>query len=118
MRTVEVEPKVLEGLLAERFFSSDVGRALFLTVLQRLMVCGSDRFCDKLRRTTSTKGLMRSSFIFSTALWPFSEKRIEDVIYFNLADFGYLIAANPLERTRSIRAILFALASVLASQKT
>ena len=42
--------KVLQGLLSERFFFFDVERALFLTVLHRLMVSGSDRFCDKWRR--------------------------------------------------------------------
>ena len=46
-------PKVLKGLLSERFFFFDVERALFLTVLHRLMASGSDRFCDKWRRTIS-----------------------------------------------------------------
>ncbi|MCK8604305.1 IS1634 family transposase [Desulfoferrobacter suflitae] len=41
--------KVLRELLANRLFSFDVERAVFLTVLHRLMVCGSDRFCDKWR---------------------------------------------------------------------
>ncbi|MFZ2447721.1 MAG: IS1634 family transposase [Syntrophobacteraceae bacterium] len=41
--------KVLKELLAERFFSFDVERAVFLTVLHRLMVSGSDRFCEKWR---------------------------------------------------------------------
>jgi transposase len=48
--------KVLQGLLSERFFSFDVERALFLTVLHRLMVSGSDRFCDKWRRDYFVKG--------------------------------------------------------------
>jgi len=43
-------PKILQGVLSERFFFFDVERALFLTVLHRLMVSGSDRFCDKWRR--------------------------------------------------------------------
>ena len=47
--------KVLQGLLSERFFSFDVERALFLTVLHRLMVSGSDRFCEKWRRDYSVK---------------------------------------------------------------
>jgi len=33
-----------------RKFEFDVERAIFLTVLHRLMVSGSDRFCDKWRR--------------------------------------------------------------------
>ena len=48
--------KVLQGLLSERFFSFDVERALFLTVFHRLMVSGSDRFCDKWRRDFAVQG--------------------------------------------------------------
>jgi transposase len=48
---------VLKGLLSERFFSFDVERALFLTVLHRLLVSGSDRFCDKWRRDYAVKGV-------------------------------------------------------------
>ena len=48
--------KVLQGLLSERFFTFDVERALFLTVLHRLVVSGSDRFCDKWRRDYFVKG--------------------------------------------------------------
>ena len=49
-------PKILQGLLSERFFFFDVERALFLTVLHRLMVSGSDRFCDKWRRDYFVSG--------------------------------------------------------------
>ena len=49
-------PQVLQGLLSERFFFFDVERALFLTVLHRLMASGSDRFCDKWRRDYFVKG--------------------------------------------------------------
>ena len=49
-------PKILQGLLSERFFSFDVERALFLTVMHRLMVSGSDRFCDKWRRDYFVSG--------------------------------------------------------------
>lgn len=48
--------KVLQGLLSERLFCFDVERALFLTVLHRLMASGSDRFCDKWRRDYEIKG--------------------------------------------------------------
>jgi transposase len=48
---------VLKGLVSERFFSFDVERALFLTVLHRLRVSGSDRFCDKWRRDFAVKGV-------------------------------------------------------------
>lgn len=43
-------------LLAGRKFEFDVERAIFLTVLHRLMVSGSDRFCDKWRRDYSIAG--------------------------------------------------------------
>jgi transposase len=42
--------KVLQGLLSERKFEFDVERSLFLTVLHRLFVSGSDRSCDKWHR--------------------------------------------------------------------
>ncbi len=49
--------KALQGLLAERFFTFDVERALCLTVLHRLMTSGSDRFCDKWRRDYAINGV-------------------------------------------------------------
>ena len=39
-------PTIIHGLLADRKFEFDVERALFLTVLHRLFVSGSDRSCD------------------------------------------------------------------------
>ncbi len=42
--------KVISSLLANRKFSFDVERAIFLTVLHRLFVSGSDRACDKWHR--------------------------------------------------------------------
>ncbi len=38
--------KIIRRLLAERKFGFDVARAIFLTVLHRLFVSGSDRSCD------------------------------------------------------------------------
>ena len=40
----------IKKLLVGRKFEFEVERAIFLTVLHRLMVSGSDRFCDKWRR--------------------------------------------------------------------
>lgn len=40
----------IKKLLIGRKFEFDVERAIFLTVLHRLMVSGSDRFCEKWRR--------------------------------------------------------------------
>jgi transposase len=42
--------KVISSLLANRKYSFDVERAIFLTVLHRLLVSGSDRACDKWQR--------------------------------------------------------------------
>lgn len=52
--------KAIERLLAGRRFEFDVERAIFLTVLHRLMVSGSDRFCHRWRRDyhiSGTEGL-------------------------------------------------------------
>jgi transposase len=49
--------KVLKEMVAERLYGFDVERAVFLTVLHRLMVCGSDRFCDKWRRDYLVRGM-------------------------------------------------------------
>ena len=42
--------RVLHCLLADRKFTFDVERAIFLTVLHRLFTSGSDRSCDKWHR--------------------------------------------------------------------
>jgi len=39
--------KAIQQLLIDRRFGFDVERAIFLTVLHRLMVSGSDRFCER-----------------------------------------------------------------------
>lgn len=49
--------KILQGVLSERFFTFDLERVLFLTVLHRLMVSGSDRSCDKWRRDYAIEGV-------------------------------------------------------------
>ena len=48
--------KVIKRLLGERKFEFDVERAIFLTVLHRLFVSGSDRSCDKWRRDYVIEG--------------------------------------------------------------
>jgi hypothetical protein len=48
--------KALTYVSAGRKFAFDVERAIFLTVLHRLMVSGSDRSCDKWRRDYVIKG--------------------------------------------------------------
>jgi transposase len=42
--------RAIQRLLIDRRFGFDVERAIFLTVLHRLMVSGSDRFCERWRR--------------------------------------------------------------------
>ncbi len=47
---------ILKRLLAGRKFGFDVERAIFLTVLHRLMISGSDRFCDQWKRDYLVNG--------------------------------------------------------------
>jgi len=49
--------KVLKNLYSDRKFAFDVERAIFLTVLHRLMVSGSDRSCDKWHQDYIIKGV-------------------------------------------------------------
>jgi transposase len=50
-------PTVLQNVLSDRHFFFDVERALFLTVLHRLIVSGSDRACDRWRRDYAIDGV-------------------------------------------------------------
>lgn len=47
---------VLLHHLSDRNFNFDVERALFLTVMHRLLISGSDRFCDRWSRDYRIKG--------------------------------------------------------------
>jgi len=49
--------KIIRHLLKGRKFEFDVERAIFLTVLHRLFVSGSDRSCDKWRREHRIGGI-------------------------------------------------------------
>jgi transposase len=49
--------KVINDLLSNRKFEFDVERAVFLTVLHRLFVSGSDRSCEKWNRDYKIKGV-------------------------------------------------------------
>ena len=49
--------KIIKRLLKDRKFEFDVERAIFLTVLHRLFVSGSDRYCDKWRRDYRIGGI-------------------------------------------------------------
>ncbi len=49
--------KIISNLLKERKFEFNVERAIFLTVLHRLFISGSDRYCDKWRRDQRIGGV-------------------------------------------------------------
>jgi transposase len=49
--------KVIKDLLSSRKFEFDVERAIFLTVLNRLFVSGSDRSCEKWHRDYKIEGV-------------------------------------------------------------
>jgi transposase len=49
--------KVIKRLVAKRRFGFDVERAIFLTVVHRLFISGSDRSCDKWRRDYVIEGV-------------------------------------------------------------
>lgn len=94
----------IKRLLAGRKFEFDVERAIFLTVLHRLMVSGSDRFCDKWRRDYLIPGteqldlhhLYRAMAFLGEALpehqqdQPIGTRRnkdlIEEMLFFNNRD--------------------------------
>ncbi|HLA04804.1 MAG TPA: IS1634 family transposase [Syntrophales bacterium] len=49
--------KIIRRLLKDRKFEFDVERAIFLTVLHRLFISGSDRYCYKWRRDQRINGI-------------------------------------------------------------
>ena len=49
--------KIIRNQLKDRKFEFDIERAIFLTVLHRLFVSGSDRYCDKWRRDYRIDGV-------------------------------------------------------------
>jgi transposase len=71
-------PKVLDQVLRGRLFWFDVERAVFLTVLHRLMVSGSDRFCDKWRRDYRIEGVEDLSLHHLYRAMSFLGEEIED----------------------------------------
>jgi Transposase DDE domain len=70
--------KVLDRTLAERFFTFNVERAIFLTVLHRLFMCGSDRSCDKWRRDYRINGVEDLSLHHLYRAMAFLGQEIED----------------------------------------
>jgi hypothetical protein len=70
--------KVLKELVKDRLFSFDVERAVFLTVLHRLMVSGSDRFCEKWRRDYVIAGVGDLSLHHLYRAMAFLGEEVED----------------------------------------
>jgi len=66
---------VLEELAAGRQFEFAAERAVFLTVLHRLFVSGSDRAAEKCEPTTGSRALRPFSCIISIAPWLGSASR-------------------------------------------
>jgi len=70
--------KVLKHLLSDRRFSFDVERAIFLTVLHRLFISGSDRFCHKWHQDFIIKGVKSLSLHHLYRAMAFLGEVIED----------------------------------------
>jgi len=70
--------EVIRGVLSERKFAFDVERAIFLTVLHRLFVSGSDRSCNKWCRDYLIKGVEGISLHHLYRAMSFLGEAIED----------------------------------------
>jgi transposase len=70
--------KIIRRLLAERKFGFDVERAIFLTVLHRLFVSGSDRSCDRWHRDYLIDGVDALSLHHLYRAMAFLGEELED----------------------------------------
>jgi transposase len=70
--------KIIRRLLAERKFGFDVERAIFLTVLHRLFVSGSDRSCDRWHRDYVIDGIDALSLHHLYRAMAFLGEELED----------------------------------------
>jgi len=70
--------KAIQHLLIDRRFEFDVERAIFLTVLHRLMVSGSDRFCERWRRDYRINGVEQLDLHHLYRAMTFLGERIDD----------------------------------------
>jgi len=70
--------KVIDDLLSVRKFEFDVERAIFLSVLHRLFVSGSDRSCDKWRSDYVIEGLEELSLHHLYRAMAFLGEEVED----------------------------------------
>jgi len=70
--------KIIRRFLAERKFGFDVERAIFLTVLHRLFVSGSDRSCDRWHRDYVIDGVDALSLHHLYRAMAFLGEELED----------------------------------------
>ena len=70
--------KVIKGLLSNRKFGFDVERAIFLTVLHRLFMSGSDRSCERWKRDYKIDGVEEISLHHLYRAMGFLGERTED----------------------------------------
>jgi len=70
--------KVIDDLLSVRKFAFDVERAIFLSVLHRLFVSGSDRSCDKWRSDYVIEGVEELSLHHLYRAMAFLGEEVED----------------------------------------
>jgi transposase len=70
--------RIIQAHLAERKFGFDVERAVFLTVLHRLFVSGSDRYCDKWHRDYVINGVEDLSLHHLYRAMAFLGEELED----------------------------------------
>jgi transposase len=70
--------KVIKALVADRKYEFDVERAIFLTVLHRLFLSGSDRSCNKWRRDYVIEGVEDLSLHHLYRAMAFMGEEIED----------------------------------------
>jgi len=70
--------KIIHRVLAERKFGFDVERAIFLTVLHRLFVSGSDRSCDRWHRDYVIDGIDTLSLHHLYRAMAFLGEELED----------------------------------------
>ena len=70
--------KIIRSLLKDRKYEFDVERAIFLTILHRLFVSGSDRSCDKWRRDQRIEGVESLSLHHLYRAMTFLGEKLED----------------------------------------
>jgi len=70
--------KIIQNLLSHRKFEFDVEKAIFLTVLHRLFVSGSDRSCEKWHRDYKIEGVEALSLHHLYRAMTFLGERTED----------------------------------------